>query len=81
MKLTPTEMYRLAGNKEYDDNKRDFNKDAEEAFEFVHFPEKLKSKIHWLAWDAGHSAGYYDIVTQYFDLVELAKLARGEVSE
>lgn len=78
--MTPTKMYEYSQQKMYDhpNATRDFNADAEEAFGFKHFPDKLKSKIHWLAWEAGHSAGYHDVVTQYFDLVDLAKLARGE---
>lgn len=76
MKLTPTDLYQFSREGLYSNNTRDFYKDTEEAFEFSHFPDRLKSRIHYLAYEGGHSAGYEDMVAQYFDLVDLAKMAR-----
>lgn len=74
-KLVPPDLYKFSLGSTYLDGERNFRDDAEEAFEFKHFPNKLKDRIHYLAYELGHSAGYYDMVTQYFDLVDLVKLA------
>lgn len=50
----------------------------ETAFNFTHFNDKLKSRIHTLAYQQGHSAGYVNIIIQYFDLMDLAHLAIDE---
>jgi len=77
--MTPTDMYEFARTGAYSGKDgRDFYKDAEKAFNFSHFPEKLKGRIHSMAYEEGHAAGYSDIITQYFDLVSLVKLALGE---
>lgn len=78
--MTPKEMYENARMRLYDqpDAVRNFYADAEAAFGFAHFSDKLKSRIHTLAYEQGHSAGYGDIITQYFDLVDLAHLAIDE---
>jgi hypothetical protein len=69
-----TELYKLASTDAYE-NGRDFHKDVEEAFEFGYLPASVKSKIHWNAWDDGHSAGYVNVVSCYFDLVDIALAA------
>lgn len=61
----------------YLDNKdANFTKDVEEFFpEFDKFSQKVKNKIHQMAWDRGHAYGYYQVFNEYYDLVELANMA------
>lgn len=72
--MTPTEMYKKASEGIYDENHVGFLLDAEVAFGFMKMPDNVKSRIHSLAWERGHSSGYYEVVTCYFDYVDLAKL-------
>jgi len=58
-----------------------FREDVEAAFpQFEKFGEELKSAIHQKAWEDGHSAGYYDVVNQYYDLVAIAEIAVNQSS-
>ena len=71
--MTISELYKKArdiGN-EYPHD--EFRIDAENAFEFAFMPKKVKDKIHVIAWEAGHSYGYHEVVSWYHDLVDLAK--------
>lgn len=52
-----------------------FRKDVEEEFKFAHLPEKVKAKIHYMAYEDGHAHGYESIYNEYFDLVEIALAA------
>lgn len=72
--LTIPDLYAKAHKGDYDEGKGSFYEDAEEAFDFKDFPSKVKSRIHSIAYEDGHAAGYGDMVTQYFNLVELVRL-------
>ena len=54
-------------------SERDFNSDVEIAFgsEFTCLHPDVKSKIHYIAYDKGHSGGHHDVLNSYFDLIEL----------
>lgn len=52
-----------------------FNVDMECEHDMVDFPTALREKIHALAWERGHSAGWEDAENSYGDFVELARLA------
>lgn len=73
--MTTQELYAKAHEGYYNSNHNKFLQDVELAFEFTDFASTLKAKIHSLAWEQGHSAGYGDVVSQYFDLVALARIA------
>lgn len=73
------DFYRKCIENEYGFDKEShgrFLRDAEEAFDFAHFPRTLKSMIHSKAWEEGHSAGYHEVATHYSDLVDIAKEAQ-----
>ena len=44
------------------------------AFRFKDMPDKVRSRIHYMAWESGHLAGYVDVTQKYHDLVELANI-------
>lgn len=48
----------------------DFCGDVEQALGFAHFPVKLKSHIHQMAYDRGHSSGCSEILSEYFDILD-----------
>lgn len=72
-KLTPSVVQQFI--QEDGSYPRNFEKDVEEAFEFAHLPDEIKNRIHSKAWSDGHSAGYHEVIAQYYDLVDLAVLS------
>lgn len=59
----------------------EFEADVEDNFGFADFPDRVKSRIHYLAYEEGHAGGYSDILAQYDDLVEFAVLCKQEFSQ
>jgi hypothetical protein len=59
----------------------EFEADVEDNFGFADFPERVKGRIHYLAYEEGHSGGYSDILCQYDELVEFAELCKEEFSK
>lgn len=51
-----------------------FRLDMEEYWCFGEFPDEVKSKIHYLAWERGHAYGYSEVRGYYDEFVELAEL-------
>jgi hypothetical protein len=51
-----------------------FRADMEEYWDFANFPDEVKSKIHYLAWERGHACGYSEVRNQYDEFVELATI-------
>lgn len=51
-----------------------FRADMEKYWGFTELPDEVKSKIHYLAWEAGHSYGYSEVSNHYDEFVELAEL-------
>jgi hypothetical protein len=50
----------------------DFHSDMEDCFPILKkYTEPVRTKVHQIAWEAGHAAGYHDVYNQYFDLAEL----------
>jgi len=52
---------------------RDFSDDVESAYgsEFMCLHPDVKSKVHYLAYEKGHSSGLLNVLNQYGDLIEL----------
>ena len=59
----------------------EFESDVEENFGFADYPDRIKSRIHYLAYEEGHAGGYSDILAQYDELVELVFLCKEVFSE
>lgn len=58
---------------------RDFQADVEEAFpDMARFGPKSRQLIHELAWEAGHAAGYCEVLNHYFDFIRLARMVAEE---
>ena len=53
----------------------EFNKDCEEHFGFDHLPLELKDRIHYIAYERGHSGGYSSTFEEYGDIVDIVKFA------
>jgi hypothetical protein len=60
--------------KEMNERADEYIKDVEEHHNMTHLPSNVKSKIHSLAYDKGHSHGHSEVTNSYFDFVELAQL-------
>lgn len=76
--ITVKELYQNALDKKYNNSHDQFLSDAEEAFGIKEMPQNVKDKIHWYAWDRGHSSGYYEVVSCYHSYVEVAKACYGK---
>ena len=59
----------------------EFRKDCEFEFGFENLPDKIKGKLHWMAYDDGHAWGFSSIANCYSDLVELVFLCKEVFSE
>lgn len=59
-------------------NTAEFESDCEAWFGIEAFPIKVKQKIHYLAYDKGHSLGLSSIVDEYENLVDLAFACKQE---
>lgn len=77
--MTTKELYAKAHEGYYNDKASEFIADVETVFEFNRFKSAtLKQKIHSVAYERGHAYGYGDIITQYYDLIDVAFLAIDE---
>lgn len=68
-------LYQKANCGHYNDKHNQFLADVEEAFEMSKLSEDVRRCIHGMAWEAGHSGGYGDVIGHYGSLVRLASLA------
>lgn len=48
----------------------DFEGAVEMVFGIKDLPEKLKSHIHYMAYERGHSSGYAEVLNEYFDVLD-----------
>jgi len=48
----------------------DFDTTVEKALGFDHLPRGLKSHIHGLAYERGHSSGYAEVLSEYWDILD-----------
>lgn len=55
--------------------RKQFEQDMEDQYDFADLPQKVKEKIHQLAWEDGHHIGYSEVCLDTYKYVELAKLA------
>jgi hypothetical protein len=68
-------------NEAQDKLNAEFEADVEASFGFTDYPDVVKTRIHYLAYEEGHAGGYSNILAQYGELVEFADLCRREFSK
>lgn len=57
----------------------DFTTEVEDLFGISDWPNIIKLQIHNKAWVDGHSSGYFEVINQYHDLVDLVRLCEKEL--
>ncbi len=58
--------------------KSDFKETVIGFYGYGNLPQSVKNKVFELAWEAGHSSGYYDVASNMQDLLELVGLVQEE---
>lgn len=72
---------RINRGRVYREQLREIEKNFKQALRqeyLVSMPDSVADKVWEMAWDAGHSAGYYEVESHYQDFAELANVAYAE---
>ena len=51
--------------------RNEFEQDVEQDLWITHLPDSVKSKLHALAWEDGHSSGFHEVYNCYDKYIEL----------
>jgi len=61
--------------------KEDFKEKVSAHFGYADAPQAVKDKVFSMAWEAGHSAGYYEVADNMGELFELVALVQASTVE
>lgn len=61
--------------------KEDFKEKVSAHFGYAYAPQAVKDKVFSMAWEAGHSAGYYEVANNMDELFELVALVQASTVE
>lgn len=61
--------------------KEDFKEKVSAHFGYADAPQAVKDKVFSMAWETGHSAGYYEVAEIMGDLFELVALVHASTVE